>query len=123
MILTFENIHAVATSGCGFNAAQLHLLGVTDMSRGWVRKLEGKEIPDATYALLLELKGAKPGRQKELVPDRRPMPANGRPGSRFCFAQEIGACRVQFRHLLLCLKAGEKIAAQDHARAIVDLLK
>lgn len=122
MILTHENLHSIATAGCGFNAAQLHLLGVTDMSRGWLRKLIGREIPDETFALLGTLKGAKPGRQKELVPDRAPWPQGGSAGARIDYGRERFDCRKEFKNLLLCLKAGEKRAAQDHAKAILDIL-
>jgi hypothetical protein len=50
MKLTWENIHAAATKGCGFTGAQLAVLGITWPPRkGWLRNLIGKEITDAQY--------------------------------------------------------------------------
>lgn len=124
MKLTAAQIHSIGTSGCGFNSAQLTLLGVTETTRGWLKRLVGVEVTPETFALLGELRGASVARQKELVPDRKevwrdtyakhPLPANPT-------RETIRACRAQFRHLLLCLKAGEKVAAEDHAREIVRL--
>ena len=79
MILTHQNIHSIATGGCGFNTAQLHLLNVTNLKRGWLTRLIGTEIPDDTFALLQKLKGAKPIEQRKLVPDARPFPTQPAP--------------------------------------------
>lgn len=71
MILTSENIHAVATGKCGFNAAQLTVLGVPVMEKGWLRKLVGKEISEEQYQLLRKLSGADRRERDRLVPGHR----------------------------------------------------
>lgn len=57
MKLTRENLHALATGGCGFNNAQAKLLGVK-MKKGWLSGLIGQEIPDDVYRAAMALKGA-----------------------------------------------------------------
>lgn len=79
MTLTSKNLHSIATAGSGFNGAQLSILGVTDMSRGWLQKLIGREIPDETFDLLMSLKGLKPKDQKKLVPEISDYPSHGKP--------------------------------------------
>lgn len=91
MILTHENLHAIANGGCGFNTAQLHLLDVTEMKSGWLRRLIGTEIHDDTYALLLRLKGAKRKEQLALVPNRRPFPGHSEARQRPTDAERLQA--------------------------------
>ena len=59
MKLTFKLLHSAGSyGGNGFNAKQLHLLGVGWPPRqGWLRRLVGREIPDATWRQVMELKG------------------------------------------------------------------
>ena len=60
ILLTHENLHAIAPTGIGFNARQLKHLGVTTHpKKGWTKRLIGREIPDDLYAELLALKGSK----------------------------------------------------------------
>ena len=60
MKLTHAMIHSAGTAGCGFNAAQLRLLGVEWPPRaGWLRGLVGQEIPDGVWSAVLALKGAR----------------------------------------------------------------
>lgn len=59
MILTSENLHAAATSNCGFTHLQLRTIGVeTPPKRGWLKRLIGTEIDDSIYAEFLSNKGA-----------------------------------------------------------------
>ena len=79
MTLTHENLHAVATSGKGFNKAQLQLLlGTSFPKRGWLKRLIGTDITDELYAEVLALKGKK-GKVHEpetyaLIPPIKPPP-------------------------------------------------
>ena len=116
MILTSQNIHAIGRSGIGFNSAQLTLLGVRETSKGWLVRLIGTEIPDADYETLARLTGASRVVQKELVPERIGFWKADAPTSpKF----DTAGIRRQFKHALNCLRAGEKLAAIDHVRAIL----
>ena len=117
MKLTRENINALSNSG-GFNSAQLTILGATDKRKGWLSKLIGKEISDDDYRKLLDLKGAKKQQQLEIVPQRRHFSNSKKVEKNL----SILAIKQQFQRLILCVKAGENIAAQDHALRIVELL-
>lgn len=60
MKLTRENLHAVATEGCGFIIEQLEILRVPrPAKKGWAKRLIGTDISDEDYARLLALKGRK----------------------------------------------------------------
>jgi len=121
MKLTLQDLHSIGNGGCGFNSAQLTLLGVTDVSRGWLKRLVGHEVADETMRLLCELRGASVARQKELVPHRDSVWARESKKNQPRHVVQIQECRAQFRRLLLCLRAGEQLSAQDHAREIVRL--
>lgn len=116
MTLTRENINSLSNFG-GFNSAQLTLLGATDKRRGWLGKLIGKEVSDDDWKKLNDLKGAKKQLQLEIVPQRRHF-SNSDKGEE---SPAILAAKQQFDRLVSCLEAGENIAAQDHARRIVEL--
>lgn len=120
MILTSQLLHAVGTSGCGFNSAQLAVLGVTNKKSGWLRGLVGREISEKNYALLLELKGAKPSKQRTIVPKlemerianiQKPQGLNRR------------ECKRQIRRFWNCVDANEFTAAEDHINRIAELCR
>ena len=65
MQLTYENLHAAASAGSGFNYDQLDILGVVcPPRRGWLQKLIGTHISDEDFAKFLALKGAKQKKSK-----------------------------------------------------------
>ena len=110
MILTHQNIHALFNCGCP-NSPQMAILGVPyPLPSGWIRRLIGRTVPDETYAKLMELKGPRP----KGMPTKDWRAGNTKPAPSF----DRKALRDQFKRLLLCLRAGENIAAQDHAREI-----
>lgn len=60
MKLTHENLHALATAGCGFNRAQLAVLGVEcPPIKGWLSGLIGSEISVEAYDRAMALRGLK----------------------------------------------------------------
>ena len=64
MKLTAQMVHDAATNYCGWNKAQTDLLGVPwPLPQGWVEDLEGMEILDENWDLVLKLRGLK-GRSK-----------------------------------------------------------
>ena len=111
MILTRKTIHALFNCGCP-NAPQAAILGIAHpLPAGWIGRLIGRTIPDETYAKLMEIKGPRP--KGVSTEDWR--------AGKFTPAVQPQALRAQFRRLLLCLRAGEQLSAQDHAREIVRL--
>ena len=111
MILTQKTIHALFNCGCP-NAPQAAILGIAHpLPAGWIGRLIGRTIPDETYAKLMEIKGPRP--KGVSTEDWR--------AGRITPAVQPKALRAQFRRLLLCLRAGEQLSAQDHAREIVRL--
>lgn len=55
IILTRENLHALASKADGFTAATIHALGVPWPPRkGWLSALIGQSIPDTQYQKALE---------------------------------------------------------------------
>ena len=111
MILTRKTIHALFNCGCP-NAPQAAILGIAHpLPAGWIGRLIGRTIPDETYAKLMEIKGPRP--KGVSTEDWR--------AGRITPAVQPKALRAQFRRLLLCLRAGEQLSAQDHAREIVRL--
>ncbi len=75
MKLTHENIHALGTSGVGFNSHQLILLcGTARPSKGWLSRLIGTEIADEVYVQAVALKGQKKrGRFRGFNPRTQPL--------------------------------------------------
>lgn len=73
--LTHKLIHSAGTSGCGFNTAQLTLLGVSmPPKKGWLSALIGKEIPDDVWAEVMKHKGAKLSKTKRKKILGKPIP-------------------------------------------------
>lgn len=69
MTLTFQNIHALATKGMGFNSSQLFLLcGTTKPKKGWLSRLIGTEISNERYAEILAMKGLKRSKRSFVPP-------------------------------------------------------
>lgn len=69
MTLTFQNIHALATNGVGFNSSQLFLLcGTTKPKKGWLSGLIGSEISDERYAEIAAMKGLRRKNRSFLPP-------------------------------------------------------
>jgi hypothetical protein len=67
--LTHENLHALATAGCGFNRAQLAILGVEwPPIKGWLSGLIGCEIPAEAYDRAMALRGLKRKHRSESGP-------------------------------------------------------
>ena len=125
MILTRENIHQAGNCG-GFNSAQLTLLGAENSKHGWLRKLVGKEISDDDYQKLIELRGATKQKQIEIVPERKSFfisSARKPDGTELARKKLLNDIRSQVKNMLLSLKAGEGLSAQDHARRILEILK
>lgn len=113
MILTHQNIHALFNCGCP-NSPQMTILGVTyPLPAGWIQRLIGKTVTDETYAKLMALKGPRP----KGVSKNEWRSGTTNPAASF----DRKALRDQFRRVLMCLRAGEKDAAQDHAREIARL--
>ena len=111
MILTRKTIHALFNCGCP-NAPQAAIFGIAHpLPAGWIGRLIGRTIPDETYAKLMEIKGPRP--KGVSTEDWR--------AGKITPAVQPKALRAQFRRLLLCLRAGEHLSAQDHAREIVRL--
>jgi hypothetical protein len=70
MKLTPQNLHALATSGSGFNASQLFLLcGTTKPKKGWLSGLVGTEISETGYDQIMSMKGLKRS-QRSFVPPK-----------------------------------------------------
>lgn len=65
--LTRQMIHSAGSyGGDGFNRAQLDLLNVNwPPKQGWVGWLDGQEIPAATWAKVMALKGQAKWRLKK----------------------------------------------------------
>ena len=118
MKLTRENINSLSNFG-GFNSAQLTLLGASDKRKGWLSKLIGNEVSDDDWQKLIELKGAKKQAQLEIVPERRQFSNTEKKPEN----PTVLAVKQQFDRLVQCLEAGENVAAQDHAKRIVELLQ
>ena len=57
--LTRENLAALFNNNAP-NAAQVQLLKLGFIRKGWLDELVGTEIPEETYRLALSLKGARP---------------------------------------------------------------
>ena len=69
MTLTFQNIHALATKGMGFNSSQLFLLcGTTKPQKGWLSRLIGTEISNERYAEVLAMKGPRRSKRSFVPP-------------------------------------------------------
>ena len=111
MILTRKTIHALFNCGCP-NAPKAAILGIAHpLPAGWIGRLIGRTIPAETYTKLMEIKGPRP--KGVSTEDWR--------AGKITPAVQPKALRAQFRRLLLCLRAGEQLSAQDHAREIVRL--
>jgi hypothetical protein len=123
MKLTSQDIHSIGTSGCGFNSAQLTLLGVTSLNKGWLRRLVGVEVSPETFELLKKLKGATPQQQLALVPNRQPVWKDQNRKHEPTRVSQIKDCKAQFKSLLACLQAEEYLAAEDHAQEIARICK
>ncbi len=119
MILTHENLHSIGKSGCGFNSAQLTLLGVTSARKGWLSSLIGKEVSEETWETLLKLKGATVTAQRALVPERLPIWASSNSKPLFRKSE----CKKQWRRFWNCIAAGEYLAAEDHVNRIAQLCR
>lgn len=51
MKLTSQNIHECTTPNGGWNKAQLAVLGITwPPEKGWIRRLDGKEITEEEFS-------------------------------------------------------------------------
>ncbi len=69
MTLTFQNIHALATSGSGFNSSQLFLLcGTTKPKKGWLSRLIGTEISETGYDQIMSMKGVRRSKRSFVPP-------------------------------------------------------
>jgi len=69
MTLTFQNIHALATKGIGFNSSQLFLLcGTTKPKKGWLSRLVGTEISETGYDQIMSMKGLKRSKRAFVPP-------------------------------------------------------
>lgn len=66
--LTRENLHALGTSGIGFNRRQLAALGVTEMRKGWLSALIGKTILGVDYDAAMSLRGRRRKKQRDDQP-------------------------------------------------------
>lgn len=72
MKLTRESIESGKTDRGGWTGAQLRQLGVEwPPVKGWINRLEGKEISDAQYAAFMDLRHART-RAKIGAPRRPP---------------------------------------------------
>ena len=60
MTLTHQSIHALFNYGTPNSPQKTILKLPAKLQAGWVRSLVGKELDDATYAKLMELKGPRP---------------------------------------------------------------
>lgn len=91
IVLTRENLHALGTNGAGFNNAQLEILGVLIPPRkGWLSRLIGRELPEATYYKVLSLKAATaPKVEPELTPRQQKAQAQ------FEFREELQQTRFR----------------------------
>lgn len=68
MILTEQLLKTICNGG-GYNSAQLNILGQPSTAkRGWKEQVIGRQISEDDFALLLQLKGAKPPKQREIYP-------------------------------------------------------
>lgn len=73
MVLTSENLHALASGGNGFTSEQMRILGVTwPPPKGWLKKRIGTTLPIATYEHLLSLKGMGKKKRKQMGRDATP---------------------------------------------------
>lgn len=78
MKLTFQNIHALATKGMGFNSSQLFLLcGTTKPKKGWLSALIGTDISETGYDQIMSMKGVRRSR-RTFLPPRANRGARGR---------------------------------------------
>lgn len=69
MTLTFQNIHALATNGVGFNSSQLYLLcGTTKPKKGWLSGLIGTEISETGYDQIMSMKGQRRSKRTFVPP-------------------------------------------------------
>lgn len=69
MVLTSDNLHALASGGCGFTKQQLELLGVAwPPPAGWLKERVGTTIRESTYERISELKGIKSKKWKKRKP-------------------------------------------------------
>lgn len=141
MKLSRENIQSIATSGMGFNSAQLTILGVKNARKGWLSKLMGTEISESDWRLLCELKGTKPKEQTRIFPGRekvwRETTLAAREAARKSIQPELPissaaedartplACALesQFRHMMDSVNAGELFSASDHAMGMLWLVE
>lgn len=107
MILTSQNIHAFGTAGCGFNAKQLQILGVTEKKKGWLTRLIGKEISEEDYRRLMDLRNSH--HRKEPIPNPDHV-----------LRREV---RAIFKGLLTALKANNKAKAAFEAQLIFNKIQ
>lgn len=117
--LTWEGLHALGTNGCGFNSHQLALLGVKEKKSGWLRKLVGTQISRATYDELTKLTGLTREKRRDLGYAKIKISEPNSPPRRDPMRAAKKRVNQQYRHLRTCMDAGELIAAEDHAQAIL----
>lgn len=117
VILTAENLHELGNNGCGWNGHQLKILGVTEKKSGWLKRLIGKEIPISTFEELKRLRGVKRAERHALgyEPMKAPKVNRAKP--------PMKRIHQQYQHLRRCLKANELAAAEDHAKAILEIIQ
>jgi hypothetical protein len=91
--LTYANLHALGTNGCGFNRKQLALLDVAwPPKSGWLKRKIGTKITETLYNQLLALKrevAPKP-KQAELFLFEELHPVTTQPEGRWPVCKECG---------------------------------
>jgi hypothetical protein len=76
MKLTWDNIHAAGTRGCGFTRAQLAVVGIRwPPPKGWLRKLIGKEITSEQYEAFKDARNTYVNRKGKVRRRNKPLSA------------------------------------------------